>query len=431
MSRSAFFLGQGTSFGEALRIVDPLEGELLFRLIDPVLPPRSNDYRNGRLPTARFFLFWLALVLPEIVLSITPNHTLGGFFLPSGSGARLSMSHDPALWLQLAIFLPWIFLVAWGRRLVGTLSLHLQRNGVIEFSRNPLQAGTRNSKVLRWLESASRMTPIRSTMWGLAILALNIGNAVTGLISPTLVNWTTSPATPGTVFYPWHVHNLQPNLAGLWHMVVLSAFFGYFLVLAVRLLVVFACATKAIASNDGLRILPTHPDQTGGLLAVGQTALSLSLFTLMAGAWLTVATIETAVIIGPPMTVQKAWMGILLWSSYLTLGPLLFFLPLVPLRSEMERTKMRFLANAEREYRRVIPKLNDSRSAGGSTSENLREHSDLSAMLLQAYGMAVWPLDRFTLRRFVAIVVAPLIPLVLQRLPSILDLLKAITSSGR
>jgi hypothetical protein len=192
---------------------------------------------------------------------------------------------------------------------------------------------------------------------------------------------------------------------------VFSTVHGYLIVLIIRLLTAFACLAQQVANNKTLHIIPTHPDTTGGLLPIGQVALFFSLFIFSSGIWLAGFTIQSFALAEHITPVLY-----LLWAVYLTLAPVLFFAPLLPLRKAMINAKREYLRRANDVYAKVEAEHLMDLEAGVFKPASLEGQAALGALIEEAGQMAVWPLDRTTLRRFLGAFISPLLPVVLNRI---------------
>jgi hypothetical protein len=284
------------------------------------------------------------------------------------------------------------------------------------------------------LERITRLEGWRGGAWCLALVAWHL--VVYGVFLGDLkATWHTSPATEGTLFHLAGGGAEQPNLAGLWNFVVFSPLAGYLILPAVRLIVVFACLCAAIASQPVLRILPWHPDGTGGLHPVGQTALLLSCFSFVVGVSLAGITIQESIYEsmrqadgGGAGVNTQIQLG--LWALYLLLGSLLFFLPLTPLRRKMASAKRAYLLQAESQRQQLADRHVNALDRRDFEADFLQGLGALNELTEKAMAMAVWPFDRQTFTRYAGLLAAPLAPLIADRLPSVLDWLKAYLEVG-
>ena len=99
-----------------------------------------------------------------------------------------------------------------------------------------------------------------------------------------------------------------------------------------------------------------------------------------------------------------------MWGIYITLGPLLFFLPLVPLRAKMADAKRRFLHDTHAIYAAADRRLRQHFHEHKLGSESLGEHAALGQLIAAADKMATWPFDRETFLKFAGSIFGPIAP---------------------
>jgi hypothetical protein len=405
MPSLGFLLDQRNRFCAALTRFDPLYGDPLTEWLDPTPTKPKASSKSCGLPYARVSLVWCAVVLPEVAFSLAPSTTLGGGFF-----GQLGMSRDVMLWFQFLLMALWLILALWIRRVLGDLVNEFEASGICRLPPNLNSLPQSSHAGIRLLERLSRLTPRRAIAWATFLIVLNLLQ-LPGAMRDGRQTWITSQWQPGSLLSPFHIGNEQLNLAGVWHMGVLSAFMGYQQLIIVRLYVSFTYLSQLMSDDDSLNIVPDHPDKTGGLLPAGQASLALSLFSLSAGLWLTGLTSYVHLVLKTP----PSFMFYTLWSIYLIVGPLLFFLPLAPLRRAMIRAKRNYLSGAEALYARAEQQHRMDIESGTFDPAALQGHASLAALLEHASDMAVWPLDRVTFRRFAGMLVSPLVPVIAEQ----------------
>lgn len=408
MSSSTIFLDQRSRFAAALNRFDPFKREPLFRIPDPLVTGRLLRDDEGGIPWLRAGGFYALFVLPQVILSLVSDSILGGRFWAEGG-----MYNDVGMAIEDTMFALWIVLLLLSRRSLGSLMNDLEGTGAIRHV-DLADPRNKNGPFLRMAEWLTRLSPLRSLTWFVGLLLVNCWS-YQSLIAQGDPSWIYATATRGTPLYWLHVGGYQPNVAGMFDVVIQNAVFDYLVVLAVRLLVVFACLCELIADDRSLRILPTHPDRTGGLLSVGQIALLLSVFTFAAGLTMTGYTLrffQTCT-----MTGQRPWVDhgpvplfYIDWGLYFLIGPLLFFLPLWPLRRAMARSKRQYLVGAEKALLNVQFAHNRQSDDCQYDGTRLQQESALAAVVESAAQMAVWPFDVKTFLRFGGVLVTPILP---------------------
>jgi hypothetical protein len=417
MSISTIFLNPHQRFAESLKRFDPFEGEPLLRWLDPIPKDPTLNPGSARMPVRRILVFAAVVIIPEVICSMVPSVTFGGGFWGKGG-----MHNGVGYFSSFLTFFGCALLLPLGRRLMGDLVNELSNSGVVTLPQNLDPKRYRPGGFLWFAEAVTRPTPARSAAWLITFFLCNTAY-VYSFLTDGRQSWLTSQATPGSFFYFLHVGSEQPNFAGIFHESLLSTVYGYLVLVAARLFVVFALVCRMIANHESLRIIPTDPDRAGGLLSVGHVSLFLSLFTLLAGinnAGLTFQVILDSVNTGGSIREHGLFDALVaVWSLYITLGPVLLFLPILPLRSVMARAKREYLLRAGRFYRRVALDHSADIEHDAFRSDALEGLASFATLIETAGTMSVWPFDRNTLLRFAGVVLSPMIPLFTSQWPKI------------
>jgi hypothetical protein len=211
--------------------------------------------------------------------------------------------------------------------------------------------------------------------------------------------------------------------------VLVGPIIGCLVVVAGRLLVVFACLCRQVAANGALRIIPSHPDNTGGLKPVGQVALLLAVFSFLVGLSLAGITANEIMMqrIFHMASAQNEVGLVFMWMSYLILGSALFLLPLTPLRDRMAAAKRGYLIDSQLLRNAVEAEHQEDLRVhrfSPDVLEVLEGLVALDALSEKAAEMAIWPFDRKTFMRYAGLLISPLVPVATEQLPKALHFLK-------
>jgi hypothetical protein len=449
--------------GAALAKFDPLPDEPLLKLLDPRTSRRRTS-PAGRIRWLRLFLLWLVMTLPTVLLAwVQPpqpdpvahaqdpptfNRLIGkvdGVRLvdqlaeaaarppqPPRTGEPAAKAIEPepprrgGLRADIDLFSMWtiwacyLALIASGRRLMGSLLMTLERTNIVAARPPGRWVLAPRNLVLRVVDAITRVDSRRAIVWGVALVALNVFFNLRSTMQDGILTWRTDPATPGSLFYFSHLGGEQANLAGIWHLAVASAMAAYLILLICRLYVVFAAMSEAVARDRTLRVMPTHPDGTGGLMPIGRASLFISLSVFVSGLGLTAIAVQSYV---SDVPLTGIFFG--MCAGYLVIGPVLFVLPLTPLRRVMIDRKQRYLLDADHMYHAVDARHRQDVKAVQLDANALQGQLALSSLIERAEGMTVWPFDRRTFRRFLALLVAPIVP-VFKELPIVEELTRRI-----
>jgi hypothetical protein len=112
------------------------------------------------------------------------------------------------------------------------------------------------------------------------------------------------------------------------------------------------------------------------------------------------------------------------WVAYLILGPLLFFLPLVPLRRRMAGAKRAYLLRAYELKARAEEAHDGDLTARHFDASSLQGMVALDSLIASASEMVIWPFDRKTFLRYAALLGAPLAPFVAEAIPHVVSWLR-------
>jgi hypothetical protein len=176
--------------------------------------------------------------------------------------------------------------------------------------------------------------------------------------------------------------------------------------------------SEAVANDPTVRVVPTHPDGTGGLLPVGRASLFISLTVFVSGLGLTAIVVQSY-FSGVPLS----GFFFAMCAGYLLIGPVLFFMPLTPLRRVMLDRKQRYLLEVDHLYQEVDARHREAITALHADANALQAQTALSSLIERAEAMTVWPFDRKTFRRFLALLVAPIVP-VFKELPIVEEMIR-------
>jgi hypothetical protein len=155
-----------------------------------------------------------------------------------------------------------------------------------------------------------------------------------------------------------------------------------------------------------LRLLPFHPDKSGGLRPVGRLGLrnqyGLTIFGLNVVSLVVVSILY--------LEIPSSLYGLIVAAglAYLILGPLVFMGPLLPFRAGMRRTKNDLMGEVAQRLRVELQGLRAKLPKGEITKadEELIERLRKIGRVIDE--LPVWPFDASTLRRFVTAYVLPI-----------------------
>lgn len=440
MPGSVFLVDTNSRLPRALEAIDPLRGDWLVRRLDP--NPDSDRWWPAYWRLAAAWVLICGAIAGGVWFESRPHGS--GFLGPNG------LLRDMGAWEQYIGLAAWWALILTGRRVLGLLLVELDEDniapGVVVHVKDAIGRNGKDcgfSWVLRSLLVVTQLNLFTS----LCVLAVCVAGALLAanqLLSDGIATFLSgTPDAPGLLNCCglaewWPRHGLEPiSLAGAVSLFVVGVLHNYAVLPAARLCAVFAVICKEVSKSEDVRVVPHHPDGTGGLLAIGRTSLFLSLFPLLIGLSISVNIVQSQVRLaqlGRDFAFGADTLSLSMTSLlfYAILAPTMFFLPLVPLRSVMASAKREYLKAAETVMSRansvhivslhkartailaaeVSPSPDGQLEAWPQTSIHGAEELDYAIKIYEAAEkMAVWPLDRLTLIRFGGIVTGGLVPL--------------------
>jgi hypothetical protein len=407
----------------AVLAFDPIPDTWLLDVIDPWQSRRTkaSEIAWPRIATLVIFLF-----LPMLLFSALPSSLAGGKLYGPGS-----FTADIGIFGVLAFLAVSVVALPLARRKIPGLIDELIQQGVIgdelkNFSPHQPAIG----KFLRCLQWLSRVDGRRGRIW----LGLMVMNQVIVywalLLGDGVPRWISTDADPVSTFYMLSVRGAQPNLAGLWEVLVWSPIILYIVMIVVRLLVVFSCLCQRIATAEKLNIAPCHPDGVGGLAPLGNLAFFLSAFIFALGVDLAGMTINelvvTQVFIGATSCLSaNLQLLLVLWGVYFVIGTILFVLPLVSLHKRMADAKRMYLSNANKVYSQSHEEHRSQLLMGQVNLATLQTMATLDQVIRSAANMVVWPFNTVTAIRYATVLVSPLTPIVAARFGQVIEVFRS------
>ena len=164
---------------------------------------------------------------------------------------------------------------------------------------------------------------------------------------------------------------------------------------------------KDLVAHAELRMLPFHPDKSGGLRPVGRLGLrnqyGLTIFGVNVVLLVSLSLLH--------LDVPRSLYGLIVAAgiAYLILGPIVFIGPLLPFRGGMLRTKSELMGEVAQRLRLELSRLRGQLATGPITKDDEELVDRLRKIGAVIDELPVWPFDAGTLRRFLAAFVIPVI----------------------
>jgi hypothetical protein len=221
-------------------------------------------------------------------------------------------------------------------------------------------------------------------------------------------SWYAAPSAAGAAL----------SRAGLWYGYVSLPIFQFLLLRWYFRLFIWTRWLWQV-SRIRLNLIPTHPDELGGLGFLSKTVYAFTLLLLAHGAMLAAQIADRIYFLGAPLAAFKAEIAVMLvFLLCMVFGPLLVFAP------QLARTKRAGLAEygtfAERYVRAFEAKwLRAAEPAKEPLlgSADIQSLADLANSFNVVRSMRVTPISKEAILRLAVAVLAPIAPLLLTTMP--------------
>lgn len=180
----------------------------------------------------------------------------------------------------------------------------------------------------------------------------------------------------------------------------------YTFLFAIYNIVITVIVLRRLFRTKGLRILPLHPDKCGGAISISQYTIKIAYGIASAGLVISGATVFAL----QTSTLAKSYPIILGIIAYLILAPVLFFWPLGTAHAAMREAKDAQLLQLARRFDATYSQLNSEVVKDADFETNLKKLENIKKLYAITLEFPVWPFDTSNLRRFFAVITAPLVP---------------------
>lgn len=253
------------------------------------------------------------------------------------------------------------------------------------------------------MEDATRLR----FFWQKRFQVVNHVGQVLGLIVGSAVAYFNFIAyTPVSVGY-WIAAN--GSLLPVGYVLLYSVFFFYFLIpLLILRVITIAFLLHSIVSCSHLRILPAHPDMSGGLRPLGHMVLRYQYL-------LTVFSLNIVMMMAVPFHYLQASstlynLTVIAVVMYLFLGPISFMALLLPLHNGMLRAKRALKEPISQRLCLELESLSEKMKLGEVTTKENEELIERLDKVSSVIGkLPVWPFDANIMRKFFAVYAFPLL----------------------
>jgi hypothetical protein len=156
---------------------------------------------------------------------------------------------------------------------------------------------------------------------------------------------------------------------------------------------------------------PLHPDRCGGLRAINDYVVGFTYIIALMGLGVIILVYTSWVQDGSTLS----WMNAAILVVYVGLGLVFFFLPPWTAHTSMVRAKDQMLNTIARRFQADYTELLTGLQGENSEWEKPMERTqDLHALYQLVDDFPIWPFDSRILRRFVALIILPTIPVIIE-----------------
>jgi len=198
--------------------------------------------------------------------------------------------------------------------------------------------------------------------------------------------------------------SLKPDLAYYRTLFWLLNFYTF--LFAIYNIVLTVIILRRLFRTRVIRILPLHPDKCGGLTSISQYTLRIAYGIASAG-----LVISGAVVFAlQTETLANSYPIILGMVAYIIFAPVLFFWPLGTAHTAMREAKDAQLLELAQRFDEIYQRLKDDYTNDADFEKDWKKLENTKKIYGIAQDFPIWPFDTTSLRRFFAVVTAPLLP---------------------
>lgn len=209
-------------------------------------------------------------------------------------------------------------------------------------------------------------------------------------------------------FRPLTASWLQTQPSFYWVRVPFEFLFYFILAAGFYDLMVVLIAVRELFRKSSIRVQPFHPDQAGGLGAVGRFTANIGYAVGAVGLFLTIILFQR-----PPDTAMLYNLMIgAMFMIYFVMAPIGFYFPLWSAHTAMLSARDSHVHNISSEFDTVYARISELRTNDTDKTEQLLKRlRQLSEERDMVYRFPVWPFDASSLRKFFGLAFTPLVPI--------------------
>lgn len=242
--------------------------------------------------------------------------------------------------------------------------------------------------------------------WQRHFRTINYSGQVSGLIVGGVVTYfnyvTYIPASVGH----WIAANDSLLPVGFVYLYCIFSFYCLVPIFILRSIAI-SLLLRDIVANSELRMLPMHPDKSGGLRPMGRLGLRNQYLLTLFGLNIVILVAVSFHYLQVPSTLYGLIAAAII--AYLILGPVVFMAPLLSFRAGMLKAKSELLGEVALRLRVELQRLRTQLKSGQISKQDEELIDRLRKVGSVIDDLPVWPFDAGTLRKFFAAYVIPVI----------------------
>jgi hypothetical protein len=228
---------------------------------------------------------------------------------------------------------------------------------------------------------------------------------ISGLLSLAFFVWQIVVYTR----YPANLAWISSHPLIVWLRSPADALVFYALIIMLYDLVVIFIALNDLLRSQLVQVRPFHPDNAGGMGAIGRFVANLSYCIAAIGIALSLAIIQE-----PDSIVDMSnFAAIIMFAFYLLLAPTIFFVPLWSTHLAMIAYRDRLIKETSEEFDIAFDEMRTRRSERSNrTKFLLRRIQELDEERKLLNRFPTWPFNSQNIRKFFGVALSPLMPVI-------------------
>ncbi len=242
--------------------------------------------------------------------------------------------------------------------------------------------------------------------WTRRFARVNAWSQGLGLVLGGALSWATLQVYARYSAHFWAAPTGVVGPIGAVYLACITLLYAVIAIFVVRSIAI-ACFLGGLVKRVSVRLLPFHPDGSGGLQPVGRLGLRNQYTLTVLGLNIAILGAVTARYLATRVLERDLVVTAVL--AYAVLGPTVFMGPLLPFRAAMRRSKAALMGELSDRLRVDFTRIRGKFPNEGISAEDLETLERLQKVGIMIGGLPVWPFDARTLRTFATAYVIPFV----------------------